>query len=106
MTLLLPANLCVLLLQWDILATKIKLFAQTKYIDLTTSNFESLADFEKVYKGKLLTLPYVSISAHSDGHLIVHQCTTVTAHLNYRGPITGGVTLSLAIRGWPAAIPP
>ena len=39
-----------------------KLFVKTKLIDLTTSKFKSLADFEKVYGGTLLPLPYVSSS--------------------------------------------
>lgn len=39
---------------------KLKLFAQTTYINLTTSKFEKLDDFNDVYKGKLFPVPYVS----------------------------------------------
>lgn len=38
---------------------KMKLYAQTTYIDLTTRNFETLKDFEAVYKVDHLPIPYV-----------------------------------------------
>lgn len=85
------------------MSSKLKLFAQTKYIDLTTPNFKSLADFEKVYKGQLLPKPYVSSLSTTtffiNRHLKPLDPTQCDVHI-CREPLIGRAILNLAIRGW------